>query len=127
MSAERGHDKAMHFHSFGLDCTRLAVSKDATAASLADDFHCLFEAAHSAIENMAEAASCLDGPPEIANSWWVMLYTMRHASAVFGHLHDAIQRAEAANPTTTEEQQLARETTVRPVARASLATKGGAA
>lgn len=68
---------------FGLDVTRLDVSRDASLLELMNDCECLWTAALAALDTMTDHAVSESSPSEVADPWWAMLYTMRHARAVF--------------------------------------------
>lgn len=75
---------------FGLGATRLAVDTKAEVTELANDCHALLSSAMSALDAMTDEASAGSTAPEIRDPWWAMLYTMRHAQAVFAVLYDRV-------------------------------------
>lgn len=82
--------------ALGLSTVRVQVSPHATLHELAFDFECLFGTACSALEAMTDTAVHEDAPPELSESWFAMLYTMRAAKTVARHLFDKLPEGKGA-------------------------------
>jgi hypothetical protein len=78
----------------GLSALRCVVVPDASLQDLMNDANCLFSAGLDALEALSERIGTDNVPPEVAEAWWSMFYTLRMARQVFRHAYDKAHEVE---------------------------------
>jgi hypothetical protein len=78
----------------GLSALRCVIAPNASLEDLMDDANCLFSAGIDAVEAVSESIGTDNVPPEVAQAWWSMLYTLRMARQVFRHAHEKAHEVE---------------------------------